>query len=196
MKRQRLSRRSTAGFTLLETLVVIIMIGVMFAIAAPSWVTFTNNQRLNTVRSQIFETLRAAQADAKRTKINRAVVFDNNSNRPRMATIPVSGDSMTKDSGALITKTEVQNWQTVGNGEIAPGTIKVNAVPVPVSQNFDASVLFDTYGNVIKINNVALPTETGYKITVGVVSSVNPRRCIMIKTLLGAMQEGANEECQ
>lgn len=191
MKRQRFSTRSTEGFTLLEMLVVIIMIGVMFAIAAPSWVAFLNNQRVNTARNQVFETLRAAQSEAKRTKINRAVVFDNNSNMPRMATIPVLGDSIDTP-----TKSAVQNWQTLGNGEIKPGTIKVNSVPAPASQVFDASVLFDTYGNVIKTNNTALDTANGYKIVVGVVSSTNPRRCIAIKTLLGAAQESADADCQ
>ncbi|MBW4418852.1 MAG: type II secretion system GspH family protein [Myxacorys californica WJT36-NPBG1] len=190
MKRQRFSKRSTEGFTLLEMLVVIIMIGVMFAIAAPSWVAFLNNQRVNTARNQVFETLRAAQSEAKRTKINRAVVFDNNSNTPRMATIPVMGDSIDTP------KSNVQNWQTLGNGDIKPGTIKINSVPAPASQPFDASVLFDTYGNVVKTNNTALDTTNGYKIVVGVVSSTNPRRCVAIKTLLGAVQEGTDTDCQ
>ncbi len=108
-----------------------------------------------------------------------------------MATIPVLGDDL---SG--IPKSDVQNWQTLGNGDIKPGTIKINSVPAPASQVFDASVLFDTYGNVLKTNNTALDTTNGYKIVVGVVSSTNPRRCIAVKTLLGAVQEGADTDCQ
>jgi type II secretory pathway pseudopilin PulG len=190
MKQQKFSTspRSIEGFTLLETLVVIIMIGIMFAIGAPSWVAFLNNQRVSTARNQVFETLRTAQAEAKRTKVNRAVVFDNNNNQPRVATVPISSDSIN------VSKSDVQNWQILGNGEIKPGMIKVSSTPAS-TQGFDASVLFDTYGNVIKTDNKSLPTDTGYKITVGVANSTNPRRCLIVKTLLGAVQDGSNTDC-
>jgi prepilin-type N-terminal cleavage/methylation domain-containing protein len=190
MKQQRFSTspRSIEGFTLLEILVVVILIGIMFAIGAPSWVAFINNQRVGTVRNQVFETLRTAQAEARRTKVNRAVVLDNNNNQPRIAIIPVQSDSIT------VSKSDVQNWQVLGNGEIKPGMIKASSSPAS-TQGFDASVLFDTYGNIIKTDNKPLPTDTGYKITVGVANSAAPRRCLIVKTLLGAIQDGSNSDC-
>ncbi|MGB3650812.1 MAG: type II secretion system protein, partial [Rivularia sp. (in: cyanobacteria)] len=38
---------SSSGFTLLEMLVVIAVVGLLTAIAAPSWVAFVNTRRLN-----------------------------------------------------------------------------------------------------------------------------------------------------
>ncbi|TVR15688.1 MAG: prepilin-type N-terminal cleavage/methylation domain-containing protein, partial [Phormidium sp. GEM2.Bin31] len=49
---QQLRRRSPThassrqGFTTIEVLVVIVMIGILTAIAAPSWLSFVNNRRV------------------------------------------------------------------------------------------------------------------------------------------------------
>ena len=59
---------STGGFTVLEILVVLIMIGILSAIAAPAWLAFVNRQRLATSQEALYRAMQSAQSNAKRDK--------------------------------------------------------------------------------------------------------------------------------
>ena len=56
------------GFTLVEMLVIIILIGILSAITAPSWLSLLKRQRLNTAQAETLSIMREAQARAKREK--------------------------------------------------------------------------------------------------------------------------------
>ena len=56
--------REQGGFTLIEVLIVIAMIGVLLAIAAPSFVTFTASQRVKTASFDLYAALTFARSEA------------------------------------------------------------------------------------------------------------------------------------
>lgn len=184
MKRNR-SNRSIAGFTLIEVLVIIIMVGILFAIAAPSWVGFINRQRLTTARDQTFELLRSAQAEAKRTKVSRAIAFDNAAQKPRVIVVPVVNDLSTP----TIDPSDGR-WQVLGNGDIKSGAIKISGRPDKGAETSSGTIVFDTYGNVSpKIG--AAP----YTITIQATTATSPKRCVRVTTLIGAMVTAEDSDC-
>lgn len=53
------------GFTILELLVLVIIVGVLASIAAPSWLGYFDRRRITTTQSDIFTAIRAAQVRAQ-----------------------------------------------------------------------------------------------------------------------------------
>jgi len=185
MKRNH-SNRSIAGFTLIEVLVIIIIVGILFAIAAPSWVGFLNRQRITTARDQTFELLRSAQAEAKRTKVSRAIAFDNTADqRARVIIVPVVNDLSTP----TIDPSDGR-WQVLGNGDIKSRAIKISGRPDKGTETNSGTIIFDTYGNVSP-NVGAAP----YTITIQAATTVSPKRCVRVTTLLGAMLPAEDGDC-
>src|SRR4028118_1231705 len=76
------SRKSEGGFTILELIVIVLVLGILSAIAAPSWLAFINRQRVRTVNDRVLQTLRSAQSEAKRTKRDVTVTFKYDPNPP------------------------------------------------------------------------------------------------------------------
>lgn len=67
------------GFTLIEALVVIAMVGVLLTLAAPSFSTFTSSQRVKTASFDLYAALIFARSEAIKRRANVTVT-------------PVSGD--------------------------------------------------------------------------------------------------------
>lgn len=182
----RYTRRkpATAGFTLLEMLVVLIIIGVLFAIAAPSWTALMNRQRVGTVREQAVQVIREAQNKARLTRVPQAIVFDNNNNdgtiAPRAAIVARSLNTVDdKIDDSAINLATIKNWQTLGGGDVKGGGIDF----------FAGQLVFD--------GNGAVDTQTAIPFVVKVKprnASPQTYRCAVVQTLLGSIRLTDNEK--
>lgn len=184
-----------AGFSLLELLVVMVMIGILAAIAAPSWAAFVNRQRVNKVNDAVLAALQEAQREAKNKKLSYSVSFQRN--------------STTQNVEVAIYRTDaaISTWKPLG-ADVGVSSDKFllganltsqNTAGSSVSYTLSAStkITFDYMGTLPAASfgtAIAPSTEPpGLKIVVAVPSSVNStspsgvKRCVIIKTLLGSM---------
>lgn len=60
---------SAAGFTMLEILIIVLIIGIFSAIVAPSWLMFINNYRLKLSLDRAYSAMVTARSNAKRDNI-------------------------------------------------------------------------------------------------------------------------------
>ena len=64
-----------AGFTMIETLIIILIIGIFSAIVAPSWLMFINNHRLKLSLDRAYWAMELADSNAKRDKTSWQASF-------------------------------------------------------------------------------------------------------------------------
>jgi len=192
-------RRAIAGYTLIEVLVVLLIIAVLVAIAAPSWSALLNRQRVNAVRDEVSQVIRQTQAEAKRTKLARIVVFDAPADAaPRVATQrqPLGPDERT---APLLTPAEISAlpvWQELGRGEVKDGQVILETRPAGASNQ----IVFDSNGAVDQVSASQGGTigSRPYIFAVnvrpkGTASGAN--RCLIVDTLLGATRTAEGSDC-
>jgi type II secretory pathway pseudopilin PulG len=183
------SRKGDGGFTIIELLVIVLLLGTLSAIAAPGWVAFINRQRVRTVNDRVFQSLRAAQSEAKRSKREIVITFSAPPVDPPTATIN------TVPPGPIPLKTETFD----GGGEIKPGTIVLSTnATVPVATGVPLhSIVFDYQGN---INNLPPnPPSPNGRFVVTVAPANKPdssaRQCAIVETIIGGMRTAEGTQC-
>lgn len=163
---------TTAGFTLLETMIAVSMIGILAAIAAPSWSSFVNRQRLNTAQNQVYRAMQEAKSNAIRDKVTWQF---------SVREIPVKGKTVIQWAvHPQSVSPNAANWQSlqpqiqIYAQETTLYTDKKNAVPV-------RRVQFNYMGNTNgQLGQITLTTKNGGKV----------KRCVYVSTLIGAMRTG------
>jgi prepilin-type N-terminal cleavage/methylation domain-containing protein len=195
-KTKYLPSTSQSGFTMIEILVVVILIGVLSAIAAPSWLTFVNRQRVGSANERVLGVIKKAQSEAKTKKRKYNI---------SIRTTTISGKSTPQitfhPSLTALADVPDAQWENLGEpGQILLGTNITTenngSTTTAFSNSLSAKTLisFDYTGKLP--SNPTPDVSNKLIIAVGIPvtsTSVGIKRCVMISTLLGtaSTEEGA-----
>jgi len=191
------SRKGDGGFTLLEVLVTVLVLGILSSIAAPSWLAFINRQRVRTVNDRVLQSLRTAQSEAKRSKRDVTVTFYTSSSTPSVDPPRVEIDTNPAEPDPL--KKEIRKETLSSGGEIKPRTIAISTNATAYTDGYAVpvnSIVFDYKGNVKQLpldstNNRRLvvsvaPFDTS--VPSGFEPNTRAKKCVIVETILGGMR--------
>jgi len=157
-----LNNRSSSGFTILETLVIIVLIGILAALGIPNWITFVATRQLNTAQNEVYYAMRQAQRQATKEKSTWQASFREQNGIVQWAVHPAT----LNPSNA--------NWNNLD------GSVRLDAETTLQISNGVRQIKFDYRGNVKEppLGRIALSSKSGGK----------AKRCVIVSTILGAMR--------
>jgi len=195
------SQDAEAGFSLIELIVVVLIIAVLSAIAAPGWLAFVNRQRVAKVNDAIFTNLQEAQREAKRTNRGYNVSFKADS-------LEVAVYREDTPSGAirwepLSQDLDIKDKQVILCSNVGDDNTKGSAI---CDFSGEKTIAFDYQGN-LDSNEIDGPDigdedDEGIGMTVAIPQTNNnsqpieaTARCVVVKTIIGSMVLEQGEDC-
>ncbi|WP_265576240.1 type IV pilin protein [Gloeocapsopsis crepidinum] len=176
---KRSPHKLNQGFTMIEILVVILVIGILAAIAVPSWLNFLDTRRLNIAQDQLYQAMRDAQRNAKRDKSNWQASFRQDNGVVQWAVHQVSSTPTTTD------------WRSLDQN------VRIVATRLNSTDPNDTTLFFDNTNNLWRIvfNHKANPNGQIGKITLSTRNNNQLKRCVIVSTLIGGMRTAKDNKC-
>jgi len=197
MRKNIIKNSSSSGFTLLETLVVIVLISVLTAIALPSWLAFVDIVRLNTSQDEVYRAMRQAQSEAIKQKLTWQVSLREQNGIVQWAVHQADAAQFVSD-GVQANNNLWHNLepnihidqQRNDRGKYETTFAKQTlSGPWRVMFNYQSCPVYEIADECTKtslrtLGQINLKSQNGG----------SARRCVYISTILGAMRTGKNHD--
>lgn len=155
----------SAGFTLLEMMIVLVIIGILGAIAAPSWNRFRAERQTTMARDELHQGLRQAQAASLAQRSSWRFSLRQQTNHWEWAVHPDTQNA-----------SDVEAWQSLD------ANVLLEASDTTLAQRQGIYyVRFGYRGDVkYRLGTVTVTSRSG----------LAQNRCVVVSTLLGATRKG------
>jgi type II secretory pathway pseudopilin PulG len=177
---KKLTYTSTAGYTLLETIIIVTIVGILSAIIAPSWLNFIERQRLNTAQDQVYRAMQEAKSNATKDKITWQVSFREENNIVQWTIHPATSEEfMPNNMKWNSLDPNIQVYKVKNNKNKCETTLYEKPEACPTQGPW--RIQFNYHGNTNgQLGKITLISKNGG----------NTKRCVYISTLIGAMRKG------
>ena len=134
-----------SGFTLTEIVITIAIIGILSAVAIPTFLAWMPNMQLKSAARDLYSAMQRARSEAGRTNTDMAIVFDGANNRYSFCSNPgPDGDWSTMGDNTILTNVDLTQMTgniAFGHGSVPagnsattpPGAFPANDIGYPVT---------------------------------------------------------------
>lgn len=162
------SKAQQRGFTLLEILIVLLMMGILVAIGAPAWNHILNVTRLENAQEQVLTGMRQAQHNARLKRLDWEFGIRQQAGQVQWAIYP-------KRSDPIIPPDVL--WQNI-DGRV----------------QLDAETTLRDFGGIRRVQFTHIGAVSGQlgRVTLSIKGGGSMRRCVIVSTLLGVIRPGSD----
>jgi prepilin-type N-terminal cleavage/methylation domain-containing protein len=198
-----LNHKAIAGFTLIEILVTIVIIGIMSAIIAPSWLGFLRQQELNTSQNRLFTAFKRAQSLAKKEQTEYQITFRTTADEQVQYAIH---NSLALPSPPTAANLNSLPWETLNDSVYIPnsssGRKDDSGIGYITFQSAGSGTTkiwrmqFDAKGNISdRLGRVILQHKADPSIAMARQQNKRSMRCVFVSTALGALRTASDQNC-
>jgi prepilin-type N-terminal cleavage/methylation domain-containing protein len=176
------------GLTLYETLAVVFIIGILSAIAIPTFLGIINQQRITLAQDKVIKSIRKAQREAASENSSYSASFSIVNEVPKVAVYPTDNSvlPMTSRHPSIIPSTPFTpiKWEDLSTG--------TNSDQLFIGTNAPThTITFDELGTTQNVNFVVI-VALADKHDQPIPSTM---RCVVVVNTEGAIKAGKSTEC-